>query len=207
MDASKLLDGLSVVPVVVIEKLDHAVPLAECLLDAGLRAIEVTLRSEAGLTAIEMIAKSVPAMLVGAGSIRNVKQVAAVADAGARFGVSPGATDSVLNAARKVNLPFVPGAATASEMMRSLEHGYRLQKFFPAEVSGGVAFLKAVAAPIPEVTFMPTGGVTLENAPNYLALGNVAAIGGTWIAPSALLQSGDFESISRLAIEAGKLGA
>lgn len=206
MDASKLLAGAKIVPVVVIDDVDKAVPLAECLVDAGLDTIEVTLRTEAGLEAIERIAGAVPAMIVGAGSIRNVDQVNAVVRAGAKFGVAPGTTGRLLNAVRQAGLPFVPGAATASEVMRLLQRGYTLQKFFPAELAGGIPFLKAVAAPIPEVRFMPTGGIKADTAADYLALGNVASVGGSWIAPPDLLAAGDFDAIARIAADAAQLG-
>jgi len=206
MDASKLLAGAKIVPVVVIDDVDKGVPLAECLVDAGLDTIEVTLRTKAGLEAIERIAGAVPAMIVGAGSIRNVDQVNAVVRAGAKFGVAPGATGRLLNAVRRAGLPFVPGAATASEVMRLLQRGYTLQKFFPAELAGGIPFLKAVAAPIPEVRFMPTGGIKADTAADYLALGNVASVGGSWIAPSDLLAAGDFDAIARIAADAAQLG-
>ena len=206
MDASKLLAGATIVPVVVIDDVDKAVPLAECLVDAGLDTIEVTLRTAVALEAIERIADSVPAMIVGAGSIRAAEQVEAVVKVGAKFGVAPGATGRLLNAVNRAGLPFVPGAATPSEMMRLLQRGYTLQKFFPAELAGGIPFLKAVAAPIPEVRFMPTGGIKADTAADYLALNNVASVGGSWIAPVELLNAGDFEAIARLAADAAQLG-
>jgi len=206
MDASKLLAGATIVPVVVIDDVDKAVPLAECLIDAGLDIIEVTLRTETALEAIERIADFVPAMIVGAGSIRATEQVEAVVKAGAKFGVAPGATGRLLNTVNRAGLPFVPGAATPSEMMRLLQRGYTLQKFFPAELAGGIPFLKAVAAPIPEVRFIPTGGIKADTAADYLALKNVASVGGSWIAPVELMNAGDFEAISRLAADAAQLG-
>lgn len=205
MDASKLMDGARVVPVVVIDDIETAVPLAECLLSAGLRFIEVTLRSDAGLEAIERIAEDVPDMVVGAGSLRQAEQVEAVSKAGAKFGVAPGATGRLLKVAQQVRLPFVPGAATPSEMLWLLQRGYSLQKFFPAELIGGIPFLKAVGAPIPEVRFMPTGGINVANAGEYLALKNVASVGGSWITPSELLAARNFDAISKLASEAARL--
>jgi 2-dehydro-3-deoxyphosphogluconate aldolase/(4S)-4-hydroxy-2-oxoglutarate aldolase len=207
VNAAGLLAGQSVVPVVVIDNAADAVPLARTLLAAGLTAIEVTLRTEAGLAAIERIAKDVPGMLVGAGSVRRSAQVKDVKSAGAMFAVSPGSSDSLLDAVRDVELPFVPGAVTASEMLELLDLGYTLQKFFPAELSGGAAFLEAIAAPIPEVSFMPTGGVGPHNAQDYLALGNVACIGGSWIAPPGLLRNRDFDAIAELASAAANLRA
>jgi len=205
MDASKLMAGARIVPVVVIDDVDTAVPLAECLLGAGLRVIEVTLRSDAGLKAIELIVASVPDMVVGAGSIRQAEQVEAVSEAGAKFGVAPGATGRLLKAAERVRLPFVPGAATPSEMLWLLQRGYTLQKFFPAELLGGIPFLKATGAPIPEVRFMPTGGISVANAADYLALNNVISVGGSWITPAELLAAHDFDAISRLASAAARL--
>jgi len=206
MDASELLAGAKIVPVVVIDDVNTAVPLAECLVDAGLNVIEVTLRTDAGLQAIERIAAAVPAMTVGAGSIRSAQQVDAVARAGAKFGVAPGATEQLLEAAERCTLPFIPGVATPSEMLLLLQRGYSLQKFFPAELLGGIPFLKAIAAPIPEVRFMPTGGISAESAADYLALDNVSSVGGSWITPAGLLTAGDFDAISRLASSAALIG-
>ena len=206
MNAAKLLGGLRVVPVVVINDAADAVPLAETLLEAGLGAIEVTLRTEQGLTAIERIAAEVPDMLVGAGSVRHANQVGEVVDAGARFVVSPGSSEGLLAAVADAAIPFVPGAVTASEMLRLLEHGYTLQKFFPAELAGGAKFLKAVGAPIPEVNFMPTGGIGPDNVGDYLSMKNVACVGGSWIAPASLLEQRDFAAIGKLAADAARLG-
>ena len=205
MNAAGLLAKQRVVPVVVIEDADDAVPLAKTLLAAGLDAVEVTLRTEAGIDAIERIANEVPGMLVGAGSVRRAEQMQSVKSAGATFAVSPGSSDSLLDAAADASLPFVPGAVTASEMLKLLDLGYTLQKFFPAELPGGAAFLRAVGAPIPEVSFMPTGGISPDNAGDYLSLSNVACIGGSWIAPSGLLRDKDFDAIARLAAAAAKL--
>ena len=205
MNAADLLARQRVVPVVVIEDANDAVPLARTLLSAGLDAIEVTLRTEEGLEAIERIASEVPDMLLGAGSVRRAEQIAAVKSAGAEFAVSPGSSDSLLDAAADAALPFVPGAVTASEVLKLLDLGYTLHKFFPAELSGGAPFLKAIGAPIPEARFMPTGGVTPTNAAEYLSLANVACIGGSWIAPTGLLREKNFDAIARLAGEAARL--
>jgi 2-dehydro-3-deoxyphosphogluconate aldolase/(4S)-4-hydroxy-2-oxoglutarate aldolase len=207
MNAADLLAAQRIVPVVVIDDADDAVPLATVLLENGLGAIEVTLRTPAGLDAIERIAKDVPGMLVGAGSVRRAAQVAEVNSAGARFAVCPGSSDALLDAVADAGLPFIPGAVTASEILALLDRGYTLQKFFPAELAGGVAFLKAVSAPIPEVSFMPTGGVRAESAVDYLALPNVACVGGTWIAPSELLRAKDFGAIGKLAAAAAQVTA
>lgn len=206
MNAAELLSGARVVPVVVIDNIKDAVPLAKTLLESGLDSIEVTLRTDAGLAAIEHIASEVPGMVVGAGSVRRAAQVAEVQSAGAAFAVSPGSSDALLNAVADASLPFVPGAVTASEMLKLLDCGYTLQKFFPAEIAGGAAFLKAVGAPIPEVRFMPTGGINPANANDYLALPNVACIGGSWIAPTTLLRDGEFDAIAELAADAARLG-
>lgn len=206
MDASDLLSAFRVVPVVAIDDRAHAVPLAETLVEAGLSVIEITLRTPGALGAIEDVARRVPEILVGAGSIRQAGQVTDVANAGARFGVSPGTTDALLDAVADCGLPFVPGAATPSEMIALCERGYTLQKFFPAEAAGGIALLKSVASPIPEARFVPTGGISYETAPDYLALGNVTAIGGSWITPARLIAAGDFEAIGALARDAALLG-
>ena len=205
MDAGELLRDARVIPVVVIDDEEQAVPLANCLLDAGLDSIEVTLRTGAALRCIERIAAEVPEMILGAGSLRIVEHAADVRNAGARFGVAPGATDALLDATEAVRLPMVPGAATASEMMHLLQRGYRLQKFFPASLAGGIPYLKAVGAPLPDVKFVPTGGISAANAPGYLALDNVAAVGGSWITPGNLLAAGDFDAIGKLAAEAANL--
>ena len=198
-------DGERIVPVVVLDEADVAVPLAGTLLEAGIGAIEVTLRTPAAVDAIGRIARDVPDIVVGAGSLRTPAQVRAVRDSGARFGVSPGATPTLLAAAADAGLPFVPGAQTASEMLTLFEAGFTLQKFFPAESAGGVAFLEAVAAPLPEVRFMPTGGVTPDNAAGYLALENVPAVGGSWLTPRKLLAARDYDAIGRLARDAVRI--
>jgi len=196
---------MRVVPVVVIEDADTAVPLAETLLASGLQAIEVTLRTPAALAAITAISSKVPELVVGAGSIRNAAQITDVLNAGATFGVSPGHSNALLDAVDAANLPFIPGAITPSESLALLERGYTLQKFFPAGMAGGVPYLKAVSGPLPEARFMPTGGISVENAPDYLALPNVACIGGSWMAPSTALRDRDFETIATLAKAAAAL--
>jgi 2-dehydro-3-deoxyphosphogluconate aldolase/(4S)-4-hydroxy-2-oxoglutarate aldolase len=202
MDVSKLLAGMKIVPVVVIEDPDHACPLAECFLQAGIKTIEVTLRTESALESIRRIADEVPDVIVGAGSLRNASQVEDVVKAGAKYAVAPGATLQLLDAVENADLPFVPGAATPSDMLQLLERGYTVQKFFPAESAGGIDYLKSVGGPLPEVSFVPTGGVTPELAKDYLALANVFAVGGSWIAPADLLRKGDFDAISGRARDA-----
>lgn len=205
MNAIELLQGTRVVPVVVIEDVETAVPLAETLLENGLSAIEVTLRTPTALDAIAAISRDVPDMLVGAGSVRNTGQVASVVAAGARFGVGPGFGGALLESVQSAELPFIPGAMTPSESIALLDRGYTLQKFFPAGAAGGTGYLKSVAGPLPEVSFMPTGGINADNAPDYLSLPNVACIGGSWMVPSTTLRKRDFAAVARLAGEAAKL--
>ena len=202
MDAANLLSGCRVVPVVVIEDASKAVTLAETLLVVGIGAIEITLRTDAAQDAIAAVAAEVPDILVGAGSIRTPAQLARVRDLGARFAVCPGATPALLEEAGALGLPFVPGAATASEVLVLLEAGYRLQKFFPAEQLGGMAMIRALSAPIPEVRFFPTGGITPALAREYLGLPSVSCVGGSWFVPVDALRDGDFDLIRRLAGEA-----
>ncbi|NNF16065.1 MAG: bifunctional 4-hydroxy-2-oxoglutarate aldolase/2-dehydro-3-deoxy-phosphogluconate aldolase [Gammaproteobacteria bacterium] len=202
MDASRLLVNSRIVPVVVISRLERAVPLAECLLEAGIDVIEITLRTNTALAAIESIANQVPAMTVGAGSLREPGQIGDIIEAGGQFAVSPGATAELIGAAHEYNLPLVPGAVTPGEMMNLFAAGYSLQKFFPAELAGGAPFLKSIHAPLPDIRFMPTGGISVQKAADYLALPNVAAIGGSWITPQHLLDTGNFAEIGRLAAEA-----
>ncbi|HEX7390121.1 MAG TPA: bifunctional 4-hydroxy-2-oxoglutarate aldolase/2-dehydro-3-deoxy-phosphogluconate aldolase, partial [Acidiphilium sp.] len=189
---AELLTVSPVIPVLTIEDVAHAIPLARALLEGGIGVVEVTLRTQAGLPAIAAMTKSVPEMVVGAGTVLAAGQYRAVADAGAKFVVSPGSSPSVLDAAASSPVPFLPGAATPGEMLALLERGYRLQKFFPAEPSGGIPMLRAVAAPIPEIRFCPTGGISLANAADYLALPNVICIGGSWLTPADALRAGDW---------------
>ena len=205
MNAAELLAGTRIVPVVVIEDPEGAVPLAKTLLDAGLRAIEVTLRTPDAIAAIRNVAEEVPDILVGAGSLRTPDQVEAVRAAGATFGVSPGSSRGLLDAVDAAQLPFIPGAITPSESLALLERGYDLQKLFPANVAGGVPYLKALGAPLPEVSFMPTGGISADNVSEYLALANVACVGGSWITPGSLLASGDYEALGEIAASAANL--
>ncbi len=195
-----------VVPVLVIEEVAQARPLAEALVAGGLPALEVTLRTPAALEAIAAMAE-VPGGCVGAGTLITPEDVRAAKAAGARFGVSPGATPELLAACEAAELPLLPGAATASEAMALLARGYEMLKFFPAEAAGGAPALKSLGGPLPQITFCPTGGVTPENAPAYLSLPNVLCVGGSWVAPRALLEAGDWEGIERLAREASGLRA
>ncbi|ABN76412.1 bifunctional 4-hydroxy-2-oxoglutarate aldolase/2-dehydro-3-deoxy-phosphogluconate aldolase [Cereibacter sphaeroides] len=194
----------AVVPVLVIEDLAHARPLAEALVAGGLPALEVTLRTPVALDAIRIMAE-VEGGIVGAGTLLTPADVAAARAAGARFGVSPGASDLLLDACEAEGLPLLPGAATATEVMALLERGYTMQKFFPAETSGGAPAVKALGGPLPQVTFCPTGGIGLGNAATYLGLANVVCVGGSWVAPKAMMEAGDWAGITRLAQEAAAL--
>jgi 2-dehydro-3-deoxyphosphogluconate aldolase/(4S)-4-hydroxy-2-oxoglutarate aldolase len=193
-----------VIPVIVIDNLDHARPLAEALVAGGLPVLEVTLRTDCALDAISAMAE-VPGAVAGVGTVLSAAQMKAAKDAGARFAVSPGATPALLDAARAEELPLLPGAQTCSEVMALLEQGYHVQKFFPAESIGGTGALKSVGGPLPQVTFCPTGGITPELAPRYLALSNVACVGGSWVAPKALMQAGEWVQITELARAAAGL--
>lgn len=194
-----------VVPVVVIDDADTAVPLARALVRGGLPAIEVTLRTEAGLPAIERIAAEVPEAVVGAGTVTTPEQAAAAAEAGSAFLVSPGCTDRLRGAMADTGVPFLPGVATASEAMALLEQGVDALKFFPAEAAGGRAYLKSLSGPLPQVRFCPTGGITPASAPEYLALPNVGCVGGTWLTPREAVEAGDWSRIESLAKEAAAL--
>lgn len=195
-----------VVPVLTIADVGSARALAEALVAGGLPALEVTLRTPVALDAIRAMAE-VDGGYVGAGTLLTPEDVAAAKAAGATFGVSPGATDRLLDAAEAEGLPILPGAATASEAMRLLERGYTVQKFFPAEAAGGVPALKSIGAPIPQVKFCPTGGVSPANASDYLSLSNTICVGGSWVAPSDKVAAADWAGIEALAREASALGA
>ena len=194
-----------VIPVIVIERLEHAVPLAEALVAGGIRVLEVTMRTPVALAAIEAIARAVPAAIVGAGTLRSAGDAQAAADAGSRFAVSPGYTAALGQACRAVGLPLLPGVATAGEVMAACDDGLRFLKFFPAVAAGGVAMLKGLAGPFPDVSFCPTGGITPATAPQFLALPNVPVCGGSWLTPADVMARGDWAEITRLAREAGAL--
>ncbi|MCD9147427.1 bifunctional 4-hydroxy-2-oxoglutarate aldolase/2-dehydro-3-deoxy-phosphogluconate aldolase [Pseudophaeobacter flagellatus] len=190
-----------IMPVLVVRDAAYAVPLAKALIAGGLPALEVTLRTPAALQVIEAMAK-VEGGVVGAGTLVTPQDVHDAKAAGAVFGVSPGATDALIEACLEEELPLLPGAATASEAMRLLERGFTTQKFFPAEASGGAPALKAIGAPLPQISFCPTGGINLANAKSYLDLPNVLCAGGSWIAPDALVTAADWDQIEALAREA-----
>lgn len=202
-----LLAVSPVIPVVVIDDAADAVPLAEALLRGGVAVMEITLRTEAGLDAIRRVAAEVPGTMVGAGTVTTPEEVDAARRAGARFLVTPGATDRLLDAALDTGLPLLAGAATLSEILRLRERGLRAMKFFPAEAAGGVAYLNAVAGPVPDVRFCPTGGITPGNAGQYLRLPNVGCVGGSWLTPAAAVRAGDWTAIERLAADVATLAA
>ena len=188
-----------VIPVIVIQRLQDAVPLAQALVAGGVRVLEVTMRTPVALAAIEAIARAVPQALVGAGTIRSAADARAAKDAGSRFGVSPGYTAAVGAACRDIGLPLLPGVATAGEVMAAQADGLSFLKFFPATAAGGMPMLKALAGPFPDVSFCPTGGITPESASQFLALPNVKVCGGSWLTPADAVQAGDWARITQLA--------
>jgi 2-dehydro-3-deoxyphosphogluconate aldolase/(4S)-4-hydroxy-2-oxoglutarate aldolase len=194
-----------VMPVVTIDDPAKAAPLARALVAGGIRAIEITLRTPRALEAVRAIAAEVPDAIPGVGTVLSPANLAAAAAAGARFAISPGATPALLAAARAGALPYIPAVATASEMMAAMEAGFSVCKFFPAAQSGGVEALKALAGPFPYARFCPTGGIDAATTPAYLALPNVVCVGGSWIAPRAAIDAGDFATIERLARAAAAL--
>ncbi len=200
------LDVSPVIPVVVISDVDTAVPLARALAAGGVRIVEVTLRSDAALTAIERIATELPDVLVGAGTLTTSAQVKDAVSAGARFLVSPGSTPTLLDAMAGTGLPYLPGVSTASEVLALLERGITEMKFFPAEAAGGHSFLKALAGPLPQARFCPTGGITPLSAPDYLALPTVGCVGGSWLSPADAVATGDWTCVTQLATQAASLG-
>ena len=194
-----------VIPVLTLEDAAPAPRLARALAAGGLGVLEITLRTPAALDAIKAVAEAVPEVVVGAGTLLTPGDLRAAKDAGARFGVSPGLSEALLAAAEDAGLPLLPGVATPSEAMRALEHGLEALKFFPAEQSGGAAALRAWAGPLPRLHFCPTGGITPETAPAYLALPNVACVGGSWVAPPDAVAAGDWDRIEALARQAAAL--
>jgi 2-dehydro-3-deoxyphosphogluconate aldolase/(4S)-4-hydroxy-2-oxoglutarate aldolase len=196
-----------VVPVIVLHDPTHAVPLARALLEGGIDVMEITLRSNAALASIEAVAKAVPQMHLGAGTVTRVAEVRQVIDAGARFALSPGCTDALVEAVKAAKLPFIPGVMTPGEVMQRREQGFTLMKLFPAAQAGGLGMLKALGAPIADVMFCPTGGVSPENIQDFLKLPNVAMAGGSWLTPTDALAQGDWARITKLAREATALAA
>jgi len=207
MNTLDLITYGPVIPVIVLHRVEDAVPLARALVEGGVRVLEVTLRTTLALRCIEAIARDVPEAIVGAGTVRSADDALAAGDAGSRFAVSPGYTSAVGTACRDIALPLLPGVATASEVMAAQADGLTFLKFFPASTIGGIPLLKALAGPFPDVVFCPTGGITAETAPQYLALPNVKVCGGSWLTPDDAVQAGDWARITQLAREASRLRA
>ena len=201
---AKVCTAAPVIPVLTIDRVEDAQPLARALVAGGLPAWEITLRTAAAMEAIAAVSE-VEGAMAGVGTLLTAAQIRDAKSAGATFGVSPGATHSLIEAAREYDLPLLPGAATATEAMRLLEQGFVFQKFFPAEAAGGAPALGSIAGPLPQITFCPTGGVTPENAKTYLALPNTRCVGGSWIAPKALIDAGDWDQITQIARRAADL--
>jgi len=196
-----------VIPVIVLQRVQDAVPMARALVEGGVRVLEVTLRTPAGLAGIEAIARAVPEAVVGAGTIRSAADARAAKDAGSVFGVSPGYTAAVGAACRAIGLPLLPGVASSSEVMAAMADGLNFLKFFPATAAGGIPMLKALAGPFPDIAFCPTGGITPETAPQFLALPNVKVCGGSWLTPADALERGDWARVTALAKAASALRA
>jgi 2-dehydro-3-deoxyphosphogluconate aldolase/(4S)-4-hydroxy-2-oxoglutarate aldolase len=195
-DLRALLAPVPVIPVITIERLADAVPLARALVAGGLTVLEVTFRTPVAAEAVAAMAAAVPGAVIGAGTLLSAEDVARAQAAGARFGVSPGSTPALRAATRAAGLPFLPGVATASEAMAVAEEGFAVAKLFPAAAVGGVALLKSLAAPLPKLAFCPTGGIDAGSAPAYLALPNVVCVGGSWMVAPADIAAGDFETIA-----------
>ena len=191
-----------VVPVLVIKDLDKAVPLAKALIAGGIKVLEVTLRTPVALDVIKKIADEVPEAIIGAGTVTNAQQLKQVVEAGAKFAISPGLTEALLEAGKGYDIPLSPGISSISDLMTAKDAGYDHLKFFPAEASGGVKALKSIGGPFPDVTFCPTGGIGPANYNDYLALSNVRCVGGSWVAPDDAIESGDWDKITQLAKEA-----
>ena len=205
LTALSIMQDAPVIPVIVLHKVEHAVPMAKALVAGGIRVLEVTLRTPQGLACIEAIAKAVPQAIVGAGTVRSAADAAAAAQAGARFAVSPGYTSKLGQACRDLKLPLLPGVATSSEIMAAMEDGLSELKFFPAVQSGGLQMLKAWQGPFGDVRFCPTGGISPANAAEFLALSNVVCVGGSWLAPASAVEAGNWSEITELAQATHKL--
>jgi 2-dehydro-3-deoxyphosphogluconate aldolase/(4S)-4-hydroxy-2-oxoglutarate aldolase len=191
-----------VVPVLVINDVEKAVPLAKALMEGGIKVLEVTLRTPAAIDVIKRIAEEVPDSLIGAGTVTNAQQLKAVVEAGAKFAISPGMTADLLKAGMDAEIPLIPGISSTSDLMKGKDAGYTHMKFFPAEASGGVKAIKSISGPFPDVTFCPTGGIGPNNYNDYLALNNVKCVGGSWLAPDDAIEAGDWARITQLAKEA-----
>jgi 2-dehydro-3-deoxyphosphogluconate aldolase/(4S)-4-hydroxy-2-oxoglutarate aldolase len=205
IDTLSLAEHGPVIPVIVIQRLEDAVPMAQALVDGGVRVLEITLRTPVALQCMAAIARAVPQAIVGAGTVRSVADAQAARDAGCRFAVSPGYLSAVGLACREIGLPLLPGVATASEVMQANADGYQFLKFFPAAAAGGIAMLKALAGPFPDVVFCPTGGISAQTAPQYLALANVKVCGGSWLTPQDAVDAKDWARITQLARETAQL--
>ena len=205
METIELARHGPVIPVIVVHRVADAVPLARALVDGGVRVLEVTLRTPVALQAMRAIAQEVPEAIVGAGTVRSVSDAQAAAQVGCRFAVSPGYTSAVGQACQQLGLPLLPGVATASEVMSAQADGFNFLKFFPATAAGGIPLLKALGGPFPDVVFCPTGGITPETAPQFLALPNVKVCGGSWLTPQEVIDAGDWSRITALAREAAAL--
>ena len=199
---SEILGSGQVIPVMVINKPGHAVPLAKSLLAGGIKVLEITLRTPVALDAVRIISREVPEAVVGAGTVLNPADLAAVAEAGAVFAISPGLTPELLEAANMGDIALIPGISTVSELMSGLDKGYTNFKFFPAAAAGGINMLKSIAGPFPDISFCPTGGISPENYKDYLALKNVVCVGGSWLVPAEAIDREDWGKITRLAREA-----
>ena len=201
----EIMRASPVIPVIAIDKFEHAVPLARALVAGGIRVLEITLRTEHGLPAIRAIAESVPDAIVGVGTLTSPEEFAASRDAGAVFGVSPGLTPALIEAAKRSGLPLLPGVMTPSEVMAAREAGFRQLKLFPAVPAGGIGMLNGIAGPLSDVSFCPTGGITQETAPQFLACKNVVCVGGSWLTPKAAIEAGDWDKITEIAKAASAL--
>jgi 2-dehydro-3-deoxyphosphogluconate aldolase/(4S)-4-hydroxy-2-oxoglutarate aldolase len=207
MNPIELVSYGPVIPVIVVQRIEDAVPLAQALVDGGVRVLEVTLRTPVALKCMAAIARAVPGAIVGAGTIRSVADAEAAKDAGCQFGVSPGYSTQIGHACRNLGLPLLPGVASASEVMAANADGYQFLKFFPATAAGGIPMLKALAGPFPDVAFCPTGGITPETAPQFLAVPNVKVCGGSWLTPQDAVDAKDWPRITQLARAAQALRA
>ncbi len=207
MNTLELASHGPVIPVIVLHRVADAVPMARALVAGGVRVLEVTLRTPVGLACIEAIARAVPEAVVGAGTVRTAADARAAKDAGSLFAVSPGYTAAVGAACREAGLPLLPGVATASDVMAAMADGLQFLKFFPATAAGGIPMLKALAGPFPDISFCPTGGITVDTAPQFLALPNVWVCGGSWLTPQDAVDQGDWARITQLARAAAALRA
>ena len=205
MKIDEILNAAPVVPVIVIERIEQAVPLAQALVDGGLRVLEVTLRSDVAMQAVAQIAKSVPDAILGVGTVTRPGQFDECRQAGATFAVSPGLTDALTAASRAAQMPFLPGVFSPGEVMRAQEQGFNRLKLFPASQAGGVGMLKALQGPLPDVVFCPTGGIGAANFVEFLRLPNVACVGGSWVCPADAVNAGNWDRIRQLAEQASRI--